>query len=401
VQIYVNFHSCKIFKANFSTIFVFLQDMKTLLTVLSALFVGVTPAWTQTAIRTSNPADTPQNTQPSTPLRFDVTEWSFGDIPEEGGSVSHLFTFTNTAPTPIAIDRVAASCGCTTPDYPRTPVAPGAKASIRVTFDPLGMPGEFTKTITIISGGGKYRDYLAITGNVTPRPRTVEEDFPHDMGSGLRLSTTLLAHRSVARGNASSMVVHWVNTSDKAVTLAFTPVEGSGLVDIHAPETLCTGCRGDITFTYDMSSRTVYGPIHDVVRPVVDGVPSTRTIYNSATGIDSFEGVDLASAPKLFLDALFHDFGEVRRRAVPYTFRLVASNEGSGMLHIRSVTPARGLQTTLREGMTIAPGATLPFEVMFYGNRHEQGEVQATIGIVVDDPMRPVREIRIAAIVRN
>jgi hypothetical protein len=393
VQRYGNFHSRKIFEAIFSMFFVFLHGMKALFSLLSALAMCLGLA--------GNAQAAPANEQQTAPLRFEITEWSFGDIREEGGTVSHRFEFTNVGDTPVAIDRVAASCGCTTPDYPKTPIAPGAKAHIDVIFDPRGMPGEFSKNITVVSGGGKYREYLLITGEVIPRPRTVEEDFPHDMGGGLRLSTTLLAFRSVAQGRASSMVARWVNTSNREVALTFASDETSGLLGIHAPETLCAGCRGDITFTYDLSETTAYGPMHDVLRPVVDGVPASRTVYTSATGIDSFEGVDAAKAPKFFLDALFHDYGEIRRRTVPYTFRLEASNEGSETLHIRSVTSPEGLQTSLRGGMTIAPGASLPFEVMFYSNRYSVGEAQAAIGIVVDDPMRPVREIRVAAIIRD
>ncbi len=335
------------------------------------------------------------------PLRFTVTEWSFGDIREEGGMATHTFSFTNSGTTPVAIDRVATTCGCTTPDYPRTPIAPGASAKIDVVFDPRGMPGEFSKIITVISGGGKFREYLTVTGRVIPRPRTVEEDYPHDMGGSVRLSTTLLSFRTVAQDSVVSMVARWANTSTNPVTLAFESDERSGLLDIHAPETLCGGCRGDITFTYDLSGRAAYGPLVDVVRPIVDGTPSQTTIYATATGIDNFEGVDTAAAPKLFFDAMFHNFGEVRQRTVPYTFRLTARNEGTAELHIRSVTSSAGLQTSLREGMRVAPGASLPFEVMFYTTRYEPGEVQATIGIVVDDPMRPTREIRVAAIVRK
>jgi hypothetical protein len=360
--------------------------MKSVITLLAVLFVGFT---------------LPDATQQG-PLHFAVPEWDFGEIREEAGPVTHTFEFTNTGSAPVAIDRVTASCGCTTPDYPKTPIAPGAKAHIKVTFDPMGLPGDNSKIVTIVSGGGTHRNYLTVSARVTPRPRTVEEDYPHDMGGGVRLSTTLVTHRSVARGNASSMTTKWINTADRALTLAFNLDEVSGRLDIHSPATLCAGCRGEITFTYDLSNTAVavYGPLHDVVRPVIDGAPSKKTIYVSATAIDSFTGVDLATAPKLFFDALFHNFGEVRRRPVPYTFRLTASNEGAQTLHIRSVTPGRGLDTTLREGMTLAPGASLPFEVMFYGNRFEPGEVQSTIQIVTDDPMRPVREIRVAAIIK-
>lgn len=359
--------------------------MKSVYLLLTALFVGITAAGAQDV----------------SPLRFDATTWNFGEIREEGDVVSHTFEFSNGSDTPVAIDRVATSCGCTTPEYPKAPVAPGARAYIKAIFDPRGFPGDFTKLITVISGGGKYRDFLSITGHVIPRPKTIEEEFPHDMEGGLRVSSTLLTFRSVPQGRSAAMVVDYINTSPDAVTLAFEQIEGSGLVDVFAPETVCAGCRGNITFTYDLTEKTAYGQVYDVTRPVIDGTPSPKTIYSTMTGIDDFSGVDMAAAPRFFLDASFHDFGEVRRRAVPYVFRLTASNEGSEELHIRSVSSSsEGVQCSLREGMTIAPGASLPFEVIFYGNRYSVGEAQGTIRLVVNDPMRPTREIRIAAIIK-
>lgn len=357
--------------------------MKSLRILLAALCVAVTSARAQ---------------EPS-PFRFDATERDFGEVREESGSVSHTFVFTNSGAIPVAIDRAVASCGCTTSEYPRTPVAPGASASIKVTFDPEGMPGEFSKSIAVVSGGGKFRDFLIIKGRVVPRPKTVEEEFPYDMGGGVRLSNTLFTFRGVAQGRSAAMAADYINTGTKSVTFALETVEGSGFLATYAPETICAGCRGDITFTYDLSTTSVYGSVHDVLRPVIDGTASLRTLYTAMTGIDDFTGVDVADAPRFFLDASFHDFGTLRRRVLPYTFRLVASNEGSEMLHIRSVSVAEGLQTTLRAGMTIAPGATLPFEVMMYSNKYAPGEVRGTIDIVVNDPARPIREIRTAAVI--
>ncbi len=364
--------------------------MKTIHILLASLLVGVTPV-------------TPAPAQDDTPLRFATGEHDFGTIREEDGSVSHTFEFTNDGPTPVAIDRVVASCGCTTPEYPRTPIAPGGKAHIKATFDPRGMRGDFSKSITVVSGGNKFRNFLTINGKVVPRPPTVEEEFPGDMGGGVRFSTTLLSFRSVEQGGASSMVVSWINTSSEGVALAFVPEpeeEQSGLLVIDAPEALCAGCRGDITFTYDLTERTAYGQRYDVVRPTMNGTPSTKTVYASMTGIDDFSQTDMTLAARFFLDATFHDYGEVRRRAMPYVFRLTASNEGAETLHIRSVTEAEGVRCTLREGMTIAPGDSLPFEVVFYSNRYPAGEVRQSVRIVVNDPMRPSREIRISAIVK-
>lgn len=59
-----------------------------------------------------------------------------------------------------------ASCGCTTPEWPKEPIAPGKKAQIKVTFDPAGRPGPFTKTISVYSNGKTGSFIMNIRGEV-------------------------------------------------------------------------------------------------------------------------------------------------------------------------------------------------------------------------------------------
>ena len=65
------------------------------------------------------------------------------------------------------ITRVIASCGCTTPEWPKAPIAPGQKGEIKVTFNPDGRPGPFAKTISVYSNGKKGSFILNIRGEVT------------------------------------------------------------------------------------------------------------------------------------------------------------------------------------------------------------------------------------------
>ena len=82
-------------------------------------------------------------------ISAETTSFDFGTIKEADGKVSHTFEVSNTGDMPLVITRVIASCGCTTPEWPKEPVAPGKKAQIKVTFDPAGRPGPFTKTISV------------------------------------------------------------------------------------------------------------------------------------------------------------------------------------------------------------------------------------------------------------
>ena len=82
-------------------------------------------------------------------VSFDSTVHDFGNVKEAAGPVSHDFVITNTGDAPLIVISATTSCGCTTPEIPKEPIKPGATAKLKVTFDPLGRPGEFEKNIKI------------------------------------------------------------------------------------------------------------------------------------------------------------------------------------------------------------------------------------------------------------
>ena len=75
----------------------------------------------------------------------------FGKIEESAGTVSTEFTFKNTGKAPLIIQRVQASCGCTTPEYTNEPILPGKTGTIKVTYSTTGRPGVFNKDVTIFT----------------------------------------------------------------------------------------------------------------------------------------------------------------------------------------------------------------------------------------------------------
>ncbi|MDR2917751.1 MAG: DUF1573 domain-containing protein [Tannerella sp.] len=93
----------------------------------------------------------------------------FGDIKEADGPVSHTFTVINNGELPLVISRVVASCGCTTPNWTKEPIAPGKTGDIKVTYDPTGRPNQFAKTVNVYSNGKTGSYVLTIRGNVIPK----------------------------------------------------------------------------------------------------------------------------------------------------------------------------------------------------------------------------------------
>ncbi len=97
----------------------------------------------------------------------------FGTL-TEGDTVEHVFAFTNTGEFPLIINNITASCGCTTPEWPREPVAPGAKSSVRVRFNSRGKNGEQSKTITIFANTEPAMTDLQFKALVNPKANSAK-----------------------------------------------------------------------------------------------------------------------------------------------------------------------------------------------------------------------------------
>ena len=104
-------------------------------------------------------------------INFEVKTHDFGKILEKDGKVTYVFSFTNKGDAPLVINRVQASCGCTTPTWTKEPVEPGKGGDIAVTYNTSGRPGIFTKTITVYSNDQQEQTVLIIKGEVIPLPK--------------------------------------------------------------------------------------------------------------------------------------------------------------------------------------------------------------------------------------
>lgn len=100
-------------------------------------------------------------------LSLKETEFDFGKIPQ-GKPVYHTFEIINKSEKPLKLDNVSASCGCTTPEWSRDEIAPGATAVIKVGYN-AATEGPFDKPVTISYNGGQTK-VLKIKGTVWKAP---------------------------------------------------------------------------------------------------------------------------------------------------------------------------------------------------------------------------------------
>ncbi len=129
-------------------------------------------------------------------MQFEADNHDFGNVPE-GTMATHEFKFKNTGNQPVVIANVQASCGCTTPDWTKTPVLPGKTGIIKAMYSSAGRPGVFNKTVTVTSNATEPSKVLTIKGAVLTKdeikptltaaqlaqsPRMVVDKTIHDFG---------------------------------------------------------------------------------------------------------------------------------------------------------------------------------------------------------------------------
>jgi hypothetical protein len=101
-------------------------------------------------------------------ITFKEKSVDFGDI-VQGEIVEHTFVLTNSGTEPLIISNVAATCGCTVPNWPNQPIAPGKAAEIKVSFNSTGKMGKQNSVVRIYSNATEPIEKVSLISNVLPK----------------------------------------------------------------------------------------------------------------------------------------------------------------------------------------------------------------------------------------
>lgn len=325
-----------------------------------------------------------------TTLKMAETEHDFGTFKEEAGRQTYEFSVTNTGNQPLVIQNIVASCGCTTPEWTKAPIAPGAKGKIIAIYDPKDRPGAFNKTLSVYTNTKPEVTVLTIKGQVTPREKTVEELFTFPVG-GVRFESIQLAFTNVKKNDKKIRVMQVVNTSSEPVKIEFDNVPAHLTLKVN-PETLKPGQKGLVEGTFDASKNNGWGTVSDMVRVKLNGVPQTNQYYYiSANLVEDFSKLskeELANAPVFKLDATTVDLGKMKgstEKDVEFKF----TNTGKSDLFIRHVRASCGC-TAIQQGQQnapIKPGQSSSIKATFNSGGYS-GKVTKTIYVYANDPMK-------------
>jgi len=101
-------------------------------------------------------------------IKFEKLVHDYGTI-AKGSDGTCEFIFANLGQTPLIVNYVSASCGCTVPDWTREPVQPGKTGTIKVKYN-TAIVAPFTKSVTVQSNAKNSPVALTIKGVVAQQP---------------------------------------------------------------------------------------------------------------------------------------------------------------------------------------------------------------------------------------
>jgi hypothetical protein len=318
---------------------------------------------------------------------FDETIHNFGDIKEESGKVIHLFNFTNTGSQPLVIHNVRASCGCTTPEWTKQPIAPGGKGFIKATFDPKNRPGNFNKTITVTANTENPNTLLRITGNVLEKNKSVEDIYPRKIGQ-LRMKSTHISFTKIDPKGKKTEEIEVFNASEETVTIGFDRVPAH-LTIKASPSVLKPGEKGKFIAVYDAEKKNDWGFVYDQIYLVINEAKDYKNRISINANIqedfNQWTEEQKANAPKIAIDNKIFNFGTIKKGdKAEHTFTI--TNKGKSNLVIRKVKASCGCTAIKPEKTVIEPGEKTAITAIF-NSAGKSGRQNKSITVITNDPL--------------
>lgn len=302
------------------------------------------------------------------------------------------FRLTNRGSKPLVILDIHASCGCTKVTWPDSPVAPGDKADIAVTYD-ARMLGSFQKELEVYTSASDTPLYLTLQGRVVDTfSADVHDDFPVDLGT-VRLSTNVVEFDDVNSGDAPEATLQVLNTSKspyKPELMHLPPY----LTARYLPERLAGGRVGRIVLRLDSEKLKSHGLTQTTVylaRRMGDKVGGDNEIAISALLLPPFAHLSpqqIQTAPHIHLSADSVDFSALAGKK-KLTHTLTVSNTGQRPLTVsRLQVYGKALSVSLSDRV-IQPGQQARLKITATSAYLSRQKHTPRVLIICDDPQQP------------
>lgn len=329
-------------------------------------------------------------------IEFDGTDHDFGTFEEETGPVTHIFTFVNRGNEPLVVTNVRTTCGCTASQYTREPVAPNDSGQIKVTYNPKGRPGRFSKPVYVTTNASIDRTTLRIRG-VVVGAKSRRATNPYHIGD-LSLRSLHIPLFDVPKGQMRTGQVFVRNEGKSELIPTFKNVPSHLLVEM-IPSILHPDEEGIIKVHYDPDAIDDWGFRRDEFEVGLDPdhAGAFNTITVSANLLDDFKSwtpEELQQAGRLSLSSEVVDFGVIKGNKVGKQ-TVTITNQGKSKLTIHKVTNEnRPLKVKLKRH-TINPGKSAELTIEVDPSVARTNLLNCRVMIISNDPDKPSVPIRV------
>lgn len=338
--------------------------------------------------------------------QIEPTEYAhdYGMIEEIAGPVSHTFIVKNVGDAPLVIRRVLASCGCSRPEWTRTPIEPGQKGEISVSFNPENMSGPFYKTLNVFSNAKDKRVTLYLEGSIIPKPKLSASSFTEEIG-GLQLTSSQVDFGTLMPVKEVEQRVYVKNASDEYFVIKPEKVPSYLTVNV-LPDTVLPEKLGEVRFVFNPAKVGSKGHVQGTVQLSVEGGKSSQaqgSVNFSASITDDFSSMTAEqknNAPKAEITPTLLDvsplaeakgflgIGKKKYLTVDIT------NYGKSALKIYSITTDNGLVIVPTGIQQIDPTETWKMKITPVKTK-KKDQFRTMITLVTNDPNAPVRVIEV------
>lgn len=328
-------------------------------------------------------------------------EYDFGLMKEQAGPQTGHVRMVNTGPDEVVITGARPSCGCTGVAYQEAPIAPGDTINFSFTYNPLGRPGRFRKTIRVYVGD--FDTYMiTIKGNVLGTSESLSKLYPVEIGD-LRLSESILTAGDVNYGSTRHFFINGYNQTADTIRPHWE-CDNPALEITATTEELGPGDLMTFSFYFNSRDTNEVGPVSIPVR-IFSGArdkDDSGEILFTANVTPDFsrltpEKVD--NGPRSFLAPPLIDLGVITGEVKnPVSLKFMIRNDGQTSMRVMRVySPSESVRISRRPS-EIKPGKSAEVIGSLNLQSLPQGAFNIKINVLTDDPLHPVRTLSVAGI---
>lgn len=322
---------------------------------------------------------------------------NFGQI-EWKRPVTVEYTITNTGNKPLVMSNITTSCACAVAEWTKTPIAPGAKGSVKVTFDAKAL-GRFDKSVGIYSNAQPALAYLKFTGEVVQEVKDFSNLYTNVIGQ-IGIDRTDFYFPDVQWGEEPFITFNVVNMSDRPYEPILMHLPPYLKVEKN-PTVILKGKKGTVKLTLDSKQLKDYGLTQTSVylaRFTGDKVSEENEMPVSVVLIPDFSGLttqDLANAPVIRLSDTNIDFSEQLAKKNKASQDIVITNDGKSPLQISKLQVFNSVVGVDLKKTLIQPGESTKLRVTIHKNETGNKKHQLRILMITNDPQQPKVTINI------